>query len=71
MQKPRIIGQRIVGIRRMSNGERVFAGFDAIVLALENGTIIYASCDPEGNGPGVLFCDPKTGLSFALDVPID
>lgn len=24
-------------------------------LLLEDGSLVYASCDPEGNGPGMLF----------------
>src|SRR4029453_10532860 len=46
---------------------------DDTVLVLDDGTRVYASCDPEGNMPGALFVRPKAetvysgGLYLAVD----
>jgi hypothetical protein len=64
-----IVGQKIVGIRNMTSkeieSEGGYGGSEpCIVLILENGTLLYASRDEEGNGPGTLFGKDKQGRSF-------
>ena len=39
-----------------------------VALELENGIVLYASRDPEGNGPGALFGQYKDGGCFQLGV---
>ncbi len=63
-------GQKIVAVRPMVKDEMIAEGWDepALVLMLENGTILYASRDPEGNGPGALFgYNPKKNERFVLE----
>ena len=57
VQKDSYVGQRIVGARKATPKEIALFGWDyrAYVLVLENGNLITASQDEEGNGPGVLF----------------
>ncbi len=38
----------------------------AIVIELEDGTILFPSKDEEGNGTGVLFGRERSGEDFAL-----
>jgi len=54
--------QKIVAVRLMNAEEAEFEGWGdqprsirPIVLVLANGIKLYASRDPEGNGPGELF----------------
>lgn len=57
--KERIIGQRIIAIRKMTQFESRAEGWedskDSVALILENGIILYASKDEEGNDAGVMF----------------
>ena len=55
-----IIGQKIVSVRKMTERERGWEGWEndpspVFALVLENGTLLYPSRDEEGNGGGVLF----------------
>ena len=55
-----IIGQKIVGVRKMTEREREGEGWSddpqpTFALVLENGTLLYPSSDEEGNGGGALF----------------
>lgn len=52
-----IEGQRIVHVRPMTDKETSDEGWDdsTTVLVLDNGVMLYASCDAEGNSAGVLF----------------
>lgn len=61
-------GRRIAEVRRMTSAEMSAEGWSqpATVLVLEDGTLIYASRDDEGNGPGVLFGMTKGGGSFGF-----
>lgn len=67
-----IEGQRIVGIREMTNEElehegwQAYAGQSTAVLELESGTIIYPAADPEGNAPGAIFGIDAGDTAFAL-----
>lgn len=65
-----IIGQQIVGVRPMTHAEAEREGWlndiPATVLALDDGTLIYAAQDDEGNGPGSLFGLDPNGSQFHL-----
>jgi hypothetical protein len=59
-KKDNLIGQEIVGVRKMTERERDWEGWGddphpTIALVLSNGTILYPSMDEEGNGGGALF----------------
>ena len=59
-------GARIVKIREMTRKEATNEGWDlgkdgCRALELSNGTVLYASRDYEGNGPGALFFYNKEG----------
>ncbi len=66
------IGQTIVKVRLMTDEETAKEGWGAesatrmaatVALDLSDGTVLYASRDPEGNGPGELFgVDPDGAL---------
>ena len=66
----RIIGSKIVGMRKMTKKEAEVEGWeddrdDCIVLVLDNGIKMYASQDYEGNGGGALFFIDK-GKPYAI-----
>ena len=56
-----IIGQKVAAIRNMTKEELAEEGWEfsnplsTTVIVLSNGTLLYASADEEGNGPGALF----------------
>ena len=52
-----VIGQKIVKIRPMTNREKENEGWyrGTTVLELDNGVLLYASSDEEGNDAGALF----------------
>lgn len=58
---PAIKGSRIVEVRALTADELAAQGWDderqgpQIVLVLDSGVQVFASRDPEGNGPGCLF----------------
>ena len=59
-------GARIIKIREMTRKEADKEGWDlgrdgCRALELSNGTVLYASQDYEGNGPGALFFYNKEG----------
>jgi len=58
-----IVGHKIVEIRPMTTTELKHEGWDEhanSVLVLDNGVVLYASRDEEGNGPGCIFVhNPK------------
>lgn len=66
------IGQKIVGVRELSRGEMAVLGWDVgqhdlcVALVLSDGSLVYASRDYEGNGPGALFGNLRTGESFVV-----
>lgn len=68
-----IKGKRIVDVRLMTSGEMKSNGWDhcrnrePVVLVLDDGTLLFASADEEGNGPGALFGSDVKG-SFTLFV---
>ncbi len=67
-----IIGRRIASIRDMTSDELLAQGWPSRawmtpkVLILDNGVMLFASCDPEGNGPGMLFGQTSDGLGFRV-----
>ena len=67
-----VLGQRIVKLRSLDEAEcRAQAWYLAryervAVLVLENGTKLYPSCDPEGNGPGALFGATRDGTPLVV-----
>jgi hypothetical protein len=65
-----IIGRRIVAIRQMTRQE-MKANYwhrKAVVVQLDDGTMLYPSQDDEGNGPGALFGVDWLGRSFGYPV---
>lgn len=65
-----MIGAKIVRIRKLTKSELGFEGWDdanVVGIELDNGTILYASRDEEGNGAGALFGqNPKDESGFIL-----
>jgi len=68
MSKGNLIGKKIIEIRLMNEIEQESEGWDeaATVIVLDGGQKIYASCDDEGNAPGVIFGTTKKGQKFTL-----
>lgn len=57
-----LLNKKIVKVRWMTKSEQSATGWDgdrAIVLELDDGTLVYPSRDDEGNGPGALFTTDK------------
>lgn len=52
-----LIGQKVKRFRKLTKKEIEAEGWDSPTscIEFENGTIIFASQDSEGNGPGRLF----------------
>lgn len=51
------VGKQIVSVRMMSDQEKEDHDWyeDTIIYTLDDGTMFYASKDPEGNGAGSIF----------------
>lgn len=66
------IGQKIVDVRLLTRMECESQGWDvgphdcAVGLVLSDGSVLFASQDYEGNGPGALFGRLRTGESFVV-----
>ena len=59
-----LVGRKIKAVRYLSQKEADDMGWDSrpIVLELDDGNLIYPSCDDEGNDGGALFTqDEKNG----------
>jgi hypothetical protein len=76
MPKPNtdLVGRTITAMRAMTLAERRHEGWlhsycSAVVIELDDGTILYPSCDPEGNGPGALF-GVQLGASIYFYPPV-
>ena len=60
MGDDQLIGQTVTEVREMTDEEfddqlwHQTVGGGPRVIVLENGTVLFPSCDPEGNGPGAL-----------------
>lgn len=66
-----ILGQKIAAVRPMTKTELESEGWEdvqgcATAIVLENGVKLYASQDPEGNGPGCVFGKKANGDGFFL-----
>lgn len=66
-----IEGKTIVAVRSMTKQEIEseywqHSKHNAIVIELSDGSIIYPSCDEEGNGPGALFGKDELGISYCI-----
>lgn len=65
-------GLTITGVRYLTDRECANEGWDvgpydaAVALTLSDGSMIFASQDYEGNGPGALFGRMRTGEQFIL-----
>jgi hypothetical protein len=70
------IGLRVSEVRMMTNVELEAEGWEsgygdfAVAIIFEDGSKIYASQDPEGNGPGCLFGLTKNNESIIVS-PLD
>lgn len=68
-----MIGAQITDIRAMTDEELAKEGWSdhfggaPVAIDLDNGTTLYPSKDPEGNGPGALFGD--TGDDLIMVTP--
>jgi hypothetical protein len=56
-----LLGRRILKVRYMTQKEAEEMGWDnrAIVIGLDNGTVIFPSMDDEGNNAGAIFTTDK------------
>lgn len=65
-----MLNATIKNIRLMTEDEMLDEGWEygqsPAVIELTDGTLIYPSCDPEGNGPGFLFGKDKSGQCFYI-----
>ena len=70
---PTIVGKKIVDVRPMTKAELSAEGWDdsygggmPVAVVLSDGSTLYPSQDPEGNGPGALFGKDTKGGSFIV-----
>jgi hypothetical protein len=65
-----LVGRRIAGVRWMTQDEQEQLGWDnaAVVLELDNGTLVWPSADDEGNGAGALLGFDAAGND--IDLPV-
>jgi hypothetical protein len=63
-----MLGLKIVGVRKLTKKEIKAEGWDGTTMAivLSDGTLLYASRDEEGNGPGQIFGKAPDGKAFRL-----
>lgn len=63
-----LVGKKIKRVRHLSDEELMSEGWGGIVACLElnDGSIIYASQDSEGNDAGMLFGREKNGTGFCI-----
>jgi hypothetical protein len=64
------LGKKIVAVRYLTDKEQESLGWDqsAVVLQLDDGTLIFPSQDDEGNGAGALFGQTKDGKEITCPV---
>jgi hypothetical protein len=66
----RLVGARVVEVRRLSTRELAREGWPTdehvLALAFDNGLVVYASRDDEGNGPGAMFGATARGHGFRV-----
>jgi hypothetical protein len=58
----KLVGKTVSNVRTMTTEEMETEGWEAsplhsrpAAIEFDDGTVIYAAADPEGNGPGALF----------------
>lgn len=66
-----VVGKKIVKVRPMTTEEAENQGWSdtprfATVLVLSDKSLLFASQDDEGNGPGTLFGEQSNGEQFCL-----
>lgn len=63
-----LIGRKIVGIRVTTEKERLDLFWDdpAIIMELDNGTLILPATDEELNGPGCLLLFRKNRRAYSI-----
>lgn len=73
MSQSSVEGLTIKKVRRMTKDEAAHEGWEgsphyksSAILELDDGTLLYASQDDEGNGPGTLFGRKNGESDFAL-----
>jgi hypothetical protein len=70
-----LLGKRIVALRKLTKQELDDEGWEpsshnqCVALVLDDGTILFASKDEEGNGPGEIFTRTKDGTTGMLWIP--
>lgn len=67
-----MVGKRIKVIRPLTRAELGFNGWheNTTAIELDDGTLIFASRDSEGNGPGALFGQKgKDGFELLAEYP--
>lgn len=75
-ERVNVIGRTIVGVRPLSRQELADQGWFVgarsvpVVLELDDGSLLWASQDDEGNGPGTLFAQDKAGR-FSIVTPAE
>ena len=66
----RLVGARVAEVRLLSERELEREGWPAdghvLALVFDNGLVVYASRDDEGNGPGALFGATARGQGFRV-----
>jgi hypothetical protein len=71
--KSKLVGKKIKSVRYMTNKEMNALGWynRALVIELEDGTLLFPSQDDEGNNAGALFGqERKDGKSEDLTFPV-
>ncbi|MDA0345364.1 MAG: hypothetical protein O3C54_05320 [Proteobacteria bacterium] len=65
-----LLGRKIIGTRYLTDEEVEGLGWynSAIVLILDDGTLIFPSCDDEGNNAGAIFGQFKNGKEITIPV---
>lgn len=65
-----LLGRKIIGTRYLTDEEVEMLGWynSAIVLILDDGTLIFPSCDDEGNNAGAIFGQSKNGTEITIPV---
>ena len=65
-----LLGRKIIGIQWMTDLWQQDMGWDnaAVMLLLDDGTLLWPSSDDEGNNAGALFGLQRSGLDFILPV---
>lgn len=63
-----LYGRRIVDVRYMEREESEGLGWHrmAVVIELDNGTLVWPSMDDEGNGAGALFTTDPNGATLPV-----